>query len=152
MAKYNNIRYKPKFDNAKDIEDTLVRYFEECDENGEPYSVTGLALALGTSRKVLLDYEHCMDDLENRNNKLKSLDDETKLEISNTIKRAKAICENYNEIKLLDPSISKSPIGYIFALKNFGWVDKQEIVNTDKKALEDMTEDELNRRLEELKK
>lgn len=150
MAKYNNIRYKPKFDNAKDIEDILAKYFEECDENGEPYSVTGLALALGTSRKVLLDYEHCMDDLERRNNKLKSLDEKTKLEISNTIKKAKDICENYNEVRLLDPNVKKSPIGYIFALKNFGWEDKQEVINTDKKSTEDMTEDEINRRLSEL--
>ena len=62
---------------------------------------------------------------------LKSLDDDVKLQISTSVKRAYQICENYAEEKLLDAKVSKSPIGYIFALKNFGWKDKieQEITN-----------------------
>ncbi|MGL4572899.1 MAG: hypothetical protein ACRCVJ_17765, partial [Clostridium sp.] len=58
-------------------------------------------------------------------------DEDIKRQISASVKRAYHICENYAEEKLLDAKISKSPIGYIFALKNFGWKDKveQEITN-----------------------
>lgn len=128
MAKYNRVGYNTKFKDADEVSKRIDEYFKQCDENDEPYTITGLALSLGTSRNVLCDYEKCVDDL----NILKSLDYDVKVRLSNTIKRAKEVCENYAERKLLDPKITKSPIGYIFALKNYDWKDKTETVIENK--------------------
>jgi hypothetical protein len=77
----------------------------------KPFTVTGLAVALDTSRDVLMDYEKNYGD-----------------EFSDTIKRAKQRIYEYAENSLF---IGKSPSGAIFNLKNnWGWVDKQEIDNT----------------------
>ena len=74
------------------------------------YTVTGLALALDTSRFTLIDYE-------NKDN-----------EFSHAIKKAKDRCENYVENRLFE----NNPTGPIFNLKNnYKWVDKQEIDNTN---------------------
>lgn len=80
-------------------------YFLGCDETGEPYTITGLALALDTSRETLLDYE-------------------VKDQFSDTIKKAKLKCQNYTERFLYN---GKNATGAIFSLKNnYGWRDKQE--------------------------
>lgn len=69
-----------------------------------PYTVTGLALALDTSRETLINYEE-------------------KEEFFDTIKRAKEKIQNYLELNLNSPS----PTGTIFNLKNnYGWKDKTE--------------------------
>lgn len=117
----------PKFQDPDEFDKAIEDYFNSCIENEKPFTVTGLALALGCNPCTLRDYRDCMDNDE----VLKSLDDDVKLQISTSVKRAYQICENYAEEKLLDAKISKSPIGYIFALKNFGWKDKieQEITN-----------------------
>jgi len=71
----------------------------------EPPSITGLALFLGfESRQSLYDYED-------------------KTEFSYSIKRAKLRVEKNYEKYLL----SQSATGAIFALKNFGWADKQQV-------------------------
>lgn len=72
-----------------------------------PATITGLALALDTSRKVLCEYEG-------------------RDAFSNAIKKAKANCEDMlfegGLTKQLDKSVT------IFGLKNnFGWEDKKEI-------------------------
>ena len=75
--------------------------------NPETPSITGLALYLGfESRQSIYDYEK-------------------KGEFSYTIKRAKLKIESHYEQHLL----TKVSTGAIFALKNFGWTDKQEIEN-----------------------
>jgi hypothetical protein len=71
----------------------------------EPITITGLALALDTTRETLCDYEE-------------------KDEFSDTIKRAKLRCENFAERMLYN---GKSPTGAIFSLKNFGWKDNNQI-------------------------
>lgn len=69
-----------------------------------PYTITGLALALDTSRETLINYED-------------------KEEYFDTIKRAKIKCQNYAERSLF----STTPTGPIFNLKNnYGWQDKTE--------------------------
>jgi hypothetical protein len=69
-----------------------------------PYTITGLALALHTTRDLLIDYED-------------------KDEFSDTIKEAKAKCHMYAEIALYGGSAT----GPIFSLKNnYGWKDKSE--------------------------
>ena len=75
--------------------------------------------------KTLLRYENAIDTGE-----LVHLDDSVKLEIRNSLKRHKAYIEGQYEDKLLNDA--RSPIGTLFTLKNnYGWVDKQEVVNTN---------------------
>ena len=66
-------------------------------------------------------------------NVLKQLDDSVKAELSNIVKRAYQMCEMYAEKRLLDAKCNKSPVGYIFALKNFqgDFVDKTEVEQTN---------------------
>lgn len=120
------MRTRPtKFNDANELQKKIDKFFADCKKEGIIPTVTGLAVALDTSRKVILDYEnYCEHD-----DKLKSLDDSVKRDISNTIKRAKARIESEYEQQLLS---AKNPAGAIFTLKNnYGWVDKQEVVNTN---------------------
>lgn len=96
-----------KFENPDQLALMCDGYFKLCDERKEPYTVTGLALFLDTTRETLLDYE---DD---------------RPEYSDTVKKAKARCENYVEKYLFT---GKNVVGAIFNLKNNykGWKDKQE--------------------------
>lgn len=100
-----------KFQSVEELNEKIEAYFDSCWDEEEscykrPYTITGLALALDTSRKVLLDYERRND------------------EYSDTIKRAKNRVENYAEEALFT---SKQTAGVIFNLKNnHGWVDKTE--------------------------
>lgn len=78
-----------------------------------PYTITGLATWLETSRETLLDYEE-------------------RHEFSDTIKAAKDKCENYVEVSLL----GKNPTGAIFNLKNnYGWRDRSEQENTGEQKI-----------------
>jgi len=121
----------PKYKTVAELQKLIDAYFESCwtekldmfgnviykKENGKksdqpvmvqtkPYTITGLALAMGTTRETLLDYEH-------------------KDKFSYTIKRAKEMCQTYAEESLL---IGKNPTGAIFNLKNNynRWKDKTE--------------------------
>lgn len=121
----------PKFMDADELEKKVAEYFEDCDKNDKPYTVTGLAYTLGISVQQLRDYKNAVDNI----NILKQLDDTIKAELSCVVKRAYQMCEMYAEKRLLDSKCNKSPVGYIFALKNFqgDFVDKQEVVNTENK-------------------
>lgn len=71
----------------------------------KPYTISGLARTLGMTRETLSQYEK-------------------KDKFSDTIKRAKQMCEQYAEESLF---IGKNPTGAIFNLKNnYGWKDKTE--------------------------
>ena len=95
-----------KYENVEDMEKAIEEYFMRCDTGGLPYTVSGLALALGMTRETLLRYEE-------------------KDSFSDTIKRAKQKIEEYVETRLF---VSGIATGVIFNLKNnFGWKDKQEI-------------------------
>ena len=91
-----------KFENAEQMQKLIDKYFAETPD--DEITITGLALALDTDRKTLINYE-------NRD------------EFFNTIKKAKTIVENSYERALR----KNGRTGEIFALKNFGWTDKQEI-------------------------
>lgn len=94
-----------KFTSLTELQEAIDQYFTDAKENKEPYTITGLALALDTSRETLLDYE-------------------AKEEFSDTIKRAKLKCHNYAENFLYT---GKNATGAIFNLKNnYGWRDKTE--------------------------
>lgn len=99
-----------KFTNLEKLQQDIDNYFKECDEQKRPYTITGLAYALDTSRRTLLDYEY-KDD-----------------EFSHTIKKAKDKVEQYAEEKLYSGA---NTTGVIFSLKNnYNWQDKQEIEAT----------------------
>lgn len=133
MAEENKVGRPLKFESAEELKQKIDEYFESCyeeewyqleggwkpalDRNGEivkrqtkPFTVTGLAAYLGTTRKTLLDYENKYND-----------------EFSNTIRASKARIEAYAEESLWTPKIAS---GVIFNLtNNFGWVNKQEVDN-----------------------
>ena len=95
-----------KFKNEKELQRKIDAWLKSCKKEKRPLTITGLALALGTGRNVLIDYEN-------------------REEFSNTIKRAKLLCENYAEESLF---LGKNVAGAIFNLKNnYGWKEKQEI-------------------------
>lgn len=121
----------PKYKTVPELENLIEAYFQSCwkqkidmfgnpifvkDKRGKkteekvmyqfkPYTITGLALAIGTTRETLIDYEK-------------------KDKFSDTIKRAKQMCQGYAEESLY---IGKNPTGAIFNLKNnYGWKDKTE--------------------------
>ena len=97
------LKYKSVAAMQKDID----KYFADCDEKQKPYTVSGLAYALGTNRQTLINYEE-------------------KQEFFDTIKSAKAKIELFNEEMLYSKDVSTT--GVIFNLKNnYGWKDKQEI-------------------------
>jgi hypothetical protein len=94
----------PRFKNAAEIENIVLEYFSACRSENRPLTITGLIMALGfNSRQSFYDYE-------------------AKPEFVDTIKKARLYVENSYEERLH----TAQPTGAIFALKNFGWRDKQE--------------------------
>ena len=91
-----------KFQSVEAMQVLMDKYFDETPE--EEWTVTGLALALGTYRDVLICYQE-------------------KDEFSNAIKTAKekVHCSYEKSLK------KRGNSGDIFALKNFGWKDTQDI-------------------------
>lgn len=114
-----NVGRPLKFRSKEELQQKIDEYFESCLEQNKPYTVTGLALALDTTRRTLLDYEQRNDDF------------------SHTIKKAKLICENFAEEQLFT---NKHTAGVIFNMvNNYNWKNKQDTdlnVTSDKK-LED---------------
>lgn len=109
-----NIGRPNKFKSVEELEELIDDYFRNCDKKNKPYTISGLAYALGTTRRTLLDYQD-------------------KDEYSHTIKKAKAKIEAFNEELLFSKDVPT--VGVIFNLKNnYDWKDKQEIeadVNND---------------------
>lgn len=128
----------PKFQDADELEEAIAEYFTECDKKNYPYTVTGLAYTLGISVSSLRDYRNAIDDIT----VLTQLDESVRHDLSIIVKRAYMLCEQYAERRLLDSKCTKSPVGYIFALKNFGrdFVDKQEIEQSNKNIVVDIEE------------
>jgi len=92
----------PIYKDPLDLEKKIIQYFD-CEE--ERFTITGLCLFCGfESRQSFYDYEK-------------------REEFSYIIKRSRTIIENMYEQKLQ----TNSPTGAIFALKNMGWDDKQQI-------------------------
>lgn len=121
----------PVFDNPEDMQEAIDKYFQHVkgefkwvdviDESGkpakvkewirepEPITITGLCLFLGfESRQSFYDYEK-------------------RKEFSYIVKKARLNVEKHYE---MSAQFAKSPAFHIFALKNMGWSDKQEIQHT----------------------
>jgi hypothetical protein len=98
-----------KFKSVEEMQEKIDRYFAECDEKGKPYTITGLALALDTTRELLLRYE----------------EDENRPAFRDTVKKAKQKCQAYAEEQLF--AGKGNVAGVIFNMKNnYGWRDKTE--------------------------
>ena len=119
----------PYFNSAEEMQVLIDKYFEDCDgkivldkdgipvrnkdgkiirDDRRPYTITGLALALGfNSRQALLNYQG-------------------KEEFHDTVMRAKARVERYAEERLYD---NNGANGAKFSLANNfkGWTEKQQI-------------------------
>lgn len=110
-----------KFNSPEILENKIKEFFKMCADEKRVPTITGLAYFLDTTRKTLLEYE---------NEILKSVSDDMKEEYSDIIKSAKARIElEYEQLLFKGNSV----IGAIFTLKNnFGWVDRQEIQQTNK--------------------
>jgi len=104
--KYQKHKGRPAtFSDPKQLESLGNQFFEQCDLDQKPYTITGLALALGfNSRQALVQYED-------------------KPKFISIIKKLKARCERFWESRLNDSACT----GSIFWLKNFGWSDRQEV-------------------------
>ena len=102
----------PKFKTPEDMQMQIEAYFATCDENKRPYTVPGLALALGfSSRSSLFDYATRNAGHE---------------EFADTIKTAKLHIEAQRAEALV--TCKGNPAGMIFDLKNnFGWKDQQNV-------------------------
>ncbi len=96
-----------KFKDVRELKAAIDKYFEDCEKNGKPLTITGLALAIGmTSRRQLLEYEG-------------------RKEFHNAIKKAKLMCENFAEQYLFT---GKNMAGAIFNLKNnYKWEEVNKI-------------------------
>jgi len=102
---------RPRIYNSEiELQEEILKYFEQTKENNERPTVTGLALFLGfASKQSLYDYE--------KNDKF-----------SYSIKRALTMIECELEKRLENQSVS----GIIFALKNMGWTDKVQTEHSGK--------------------
>lgn len=99
-----------RFDSPELLQDKIDEYFNYCDDNNKPYTVSGLALFLDTNRQTLVNYE-------------KEAGYEA---FFDTIKKAKARIENYLEEGMLSGKVNVVA-GIFNAKNNYGWKDKQEI-------------------------
>lgn len=132
-----------KFRSVEELQEKIDAYFKKCDDGEKievydkkkqevltytrkiPYTITGLALELDTSRQTLMNYTR-------------------REEFFDTIKRAKLRCENYCELRAITGDVP--PAGPIFILKNYGWKDKTEH-DVNVKSIDDLVkeiEDEEN--------
>ena len=101
----NRVGRPLKFQSVEELQNGIQAYFDECQQSDRPLTITGLCLALGTTRELLCDYS---------NNPV----------FSDAIKQAKEIVANYAEEQCLT---ARNPAGAIFIAKNHGFTDKQEI-------------------------
>lgn len=93
----------PIFETPEEFAAVADAYFAARDADEKPYTVNGLALALGMCRQSLLNYGEKPGFLD-------------------AVKRVRAILEDHWESRLSGTSAA----GTIFWLKNQGWSDKTE--------------------------
>ena len=119
---YANVIVKDKDGHAIiDEEGNVIKELQQV----APFTITGLALALDTSREVLMDIQNQIS--------VGYSDD-----FSDAILRAKLRCQNYAEKQMFT---ARSANGPIFALKNYGWVDRQEINQNVHHSFEQLLDD-----------
>lgn len=108
-TKKNRVGRPSKFNSPEEVQAIGDAYFLQMDQEKRPPTITGLAIALGTYRDVLIRYQE-------------------KEEYYNVIKSLKERVHNFVEERLM----GNSPTGAIFWLKNYGWHDTQQTIFPDK--------------------
>ena len=99
-----------KYKTAEELDKAIEQYYVDCQKQMRPYTMSGLAVALGIDRRTLLNYSKKDDFFP-------------------TIKKARDMVEAFTEEMLLT---GKNTAGVIFSLKNnFGWKDKTEVEATN---------------------
>ena len=111
-----------KYKTEEELQEAIDNYFNNRPEN--EWTVTGLAMTIGLDRRRLIEYGD-------------------KDEFHNTIKKAKDKVQESYEKDLRHYGRS----GDIFALKNFGWRDKQEVESTNENI--NMTYEEYLKKVED---
>lgn len=99
-----------KWQTVEEVQEGIAGYIK-----GTPMDMwtwTGLCVYLDTTRETMSEYEK-------------------KPQFSDSLKKAKQLIEHAYELRL----IARGNAGDIFALKNFGWKDKQEIEGNIKSDL-----------------
>ena len=97
------------YDNPEEMRVKIEEYFNKCISENKHITITGLCLFLGfESRQSFYDYGK-------------------KEDFAYIIKKARLMVEHGYEIGAMD---ARNPTFHIFALKNMGWSDKQEIDHT----------------------
>jgi hypothetical protein len=119
----NKVGRPSAFESVEQLQTLIDAYFEECDETGEYYTITGLADSLGVTRQTLLNYTE-------------------KEEFFVTIKKAKTKIERQFERNALKGAYN--PTIAIFLMKNnFGYKDKVDV------NVESVEEDAISKALRE---
>lgn len=110
---------RPKaFKNVEEVEEKINAYFNYCEENEKPYTMSGLAYYLEVSRQTLVNYSN-------------------KDEYFDTIKKARDRVQMQLEENAL--SNKANPTFTIFNLKNnFDWKDKMEVEKTDMTKVDEL--------------
>jgi len=105
------------------VKTAIDGYFANRDQDKRPYTMIGLAIALGLNHRKMLDVYEDMafkpDYIDRWGAELSA--------ISNLIKNAKAKVEEYVVEQVM---IARNPAGGIFIAKNMDYKDKQEIETT----------------------
>jgi hypothetical protein len=102
-----------KFSSAEDLQAGIDAYFAECDAQDRPYTMSGLARALGCASATIRNYQH---------------EEWADAAIVGAVKSARQRVEQWTEERLYGKG---HPAGPIFSLKNnFGWKDTQEVAHT----------------------
>lgn len=105
MPKNYGVGRPPLYGTAEEMQAVIDRYYASCDAREAPYTMSGLAAALGMSRQSLIRYGE-------------------RDQFCDTVKQARREVESSIEERLLS---GRAAVGAIFNLKNnFGWVDKSE--------------------------
>jgi len=127
-----------KFKDAKELLILGMKYIDKLTKEDKHLTYTGLCIALGTTKEVLKTYEDGKYDTEEQI-------------FSCSVKELKLHCEQYAENRLFE----NNPTGAIFALKNYGWKDRQDIesINVNHNLNQDissMTAEEIEKELKSL--
>ena len=97
-----------KWETPEQLQQDIDKYFNSTPK--EEWTMTGLAIAVNADYQTIINYSK-------------------KESFYDVINRAKLMVHNQYEISLRKNGRS----GDIFALKNFGWKDKQEVEQTTRK-------------------
>lgn len=108
-------KYTLAFKTPELLQEAISLYFEDCKKDKRPLTMSGLALACGVSRATIVNY----------GNREKYFD---------IVKRARDICENYLEEKIM---VSQHVAGPIFCAKNnYGWRDERSLTGVGGEPLQ----------------